>query len=138
MIHKALAQQINFQFFIIYGYSSIDDGIISMPFNSQFEKMNNQTVYPFEIISLAIKHITILYLLIIYTFRYFLIPIEVYHSSNFRRCFVCLFVCFVALRPKSTAMVMTGRSVHLTTFLTWASLNKRFKPVLRAHTFACN
>ena len=24
-----------------------------------------------------------------------------------------LFVCFVALRPKSTAMVMAGRSVHL-------------------------
>ena len=29
-------------------------------------------------------------------------------------CF-CLFVCFVALRPKSTAMVMAGRSIHLTT-----------------------
>ena len=28
---------------------------------------------------------------------------------------VCLFVCFVSLRPKSTAMVMAGRSVHLTT-----------------------
>ena len=27
----------------------------------------------------------------------------------------CLFVCFVALRPKSTAMVMAGRSAHLTT-----------------------
>ena len=27
-----------------------------------------------------------------------------------------LFVCFVALRPKSTAMVIAGRSVHLTTF----------------------
>ena len=27
----------------------------------------------------------------------------------------CLFVCFVALRPKSTAMVMAGWSVHLTT-----------------------
>ena len=26
-----------------------------------------------------------------------------------------IFVCFVALRPKSTAMVMAGRSVHLTT-----------------------
>ena len=26
-----------------------------------------------------------------------------------------LFVCFVALRPKSRAMVMAGRSVHLTT-----------------------
>ena len=28
--------------------------------------------------------------------------------------FVCLFVC-VALRPMSTAMVIVGRSVHLTT-----------------------
>ena len=28
---------------------------------------------------------------------------------------VCLFVCFVALRPRSTAMVIAGRSVHLTT-----------------------
>ena len=28
---------------------------------------------------------------------------------------VLLIVCFVALRPKSTAMVMAGRSVHLTT-----------------------
>ena len=26
-----------------------------------------------------------------------------------------LFVCFVALRPKSTAMAMAGRTVHLTT-----------------------
>ena len=26
-----------------------------------------------------------------------------------------LFVCFDALRPKSTAMVIAGRSVHLTT-----------------------
>ena len=25
------------------------------------------------------------------------------------------FACFVTLRPKSTAMVMAGRSVHLTT-----------------------
>ena len=30
-------------------------------------------------------------------------------------CLICLFVCFVALRPKSTAMVIAGRSVHLTT-----------------------
>ena len=26
-----------------------------------------------------------------------------------------LFLCFVVLRPKSTAIVMAGRSVHLTT-----------------------
>ena len=37
-----------------------------------------------------------------------------------------LFVClFVALRPKSTAMIIAGRSVHLTTLFSWASLNKR-------------
>ena len=29
--------------------------------------------------------------------------------------FVCLSVCFVALRPKPTAMVMAERSVYLTT-----------------------
>ena len=28
---------------------------------------------------------------------------------------VCMYVCFLALRPKSTAMVIAGRSVHLTT-----------------------
>ena len=31
-------------------------------------------------------------------------------------------VCFVALRPKSTAMVMAGRSVHLTTLFIWATV----------------
>ena len=49
----------------------------------------------------------------------------------------CLFVCFVALRPKSTAMVIAGRSVHLTTLFpgqAWTS----GQPVIRAHTFACN
>ena len=35
-------------------------------------------------------------------------------SSTFRKN-EDLFVYFVALRPKSTAMVMAGRSVHLTT-----------------------
>ena len=35
--------------------------------------------------------------------------------SSLCACVVCLLVCFVALRPKSTAMVMAGRSVHLTT-----------------------
>ena len=34
--------------------------------------------------------------------------------TGFVFCFV-LFVCFVALRPKSTAMVMAGGSVHLPT-----------------------
>ena len=53
------------------------------------------------------------------------------------RTFVfCLFV-FVALRPKSTAMVIAGRSVHLTTLFSWASLNKQLTSN-RAHTFACN
>ena len=42
--------------------------------------------------------------------------LEVQNSNNFEfGCFACLFVCFVALRPKSTAMVMAGRSAHLTT-----------------------
>ena len=36
------------------------------------------------------------------------------NSSACTTLFV-LFVCFVALRPKSTAMVIAGRSVHLTT-----------------------
>ena len=37
------------------------------------------------------------------------ICLQYYHLVN------GLFVCFVALHPKSTAMVMAGRSVHLTT-----------------------
>ena len=57
-------------------------------------------------------------------------------ASNFAD-FVCLFVCFVALRPKSTAMVIAERSVHLTTLFSWASLNKQLTSN-RAHTFACN
>ena len=32
---------------------------------------------------------------------------------------VFMFVCFVALRPKSAAMVMVGRSVHLTKLFPW-------------------
>ena len=48
-----------------------------------------------------------------------------------------LFVCLFALRPKSTAMVIAGRSVHLTTLFSWASLNKQLTSN-RAHTFACN
>ena len=47
-----------------------------------------------------------------------------------------LFV-FVALRPKSTTMVIAGRSVHLTTLFSWASLNKQLTSN-RAHTLACN
>ena len=40
------------------------------------------------------------------------------HKVYFHCLFACccrLFVCFVALRPKSTSMVMAGRSVHLAT-----------------------
>ena len=37
------------------------------------------------------------------------------------RLFMCALFVFVALRPKSTAMVIAGWSVHLT----WAGLNKR-------------
>ena len=32
-----------------------------------------------------------------------------------KTCVCFVFVCFVALRPKSTAMVIAGRSVYLTT-----------------------
>ena len=40
-------------------------------------------------------------------------PDEMPHNVSFNlRLF---FVCFGALRPKSTAMVIAGRSVHLTT-----------------------
>ena len=48
-----------------------------------------------------------------------------------------LFVCFVALRPKSTAKVMEGRSVHLTTHFSWASLNKPLTSNLCTY-FCCN
>ena len=34
---------------------------------------------------------------------------------NSRKRVSSVFVCFVALRPKSTAMVIAGRSVYLTT-----------------------
>ena len=37
----------------------------------------------------------------------FLVDVSIFGNS-----FIC-FVCFVALRPKSTAMVIAGRSVHL-------------------------
>ena len=43
-----------------------------------------------------------------------LVPKHIMTSLLKSHCFVCLFV-FVALRPKSTAMVIAGRSVHLTT-----------------------
>ena len=44
----------------------------------------------------------------------------VYHGSDITTCIkfdipLVLFVYFVALRPKSIAMVMVGRSVHLST-----------------------
>ena len=48
-----------------------------------------------------------------------------------------LVVGFVALRPKSTAMVIAGRSVHLTTLFPGQAWTSGL-PVIRAHTFACN
>ena len=36
-------------------------------------------------------------------------------SADYIFIFCFCFVCFVALRPMSTAMVIAGRSVHLTT-----------------------
>ena len=49
------------------------------------------------------------------------------------KCSVCLFVCFAALSPKSAAMVMAGRSVHLTTLFSWASLNKQLTSTSCTH-----
>ena len=46
---------------------------------------------------------------------------------------VQMFVCFVALRPKPTAMVMAGRSVHLTALFLGKleqSVNQYFVPIL--------
>ena len=43
----------------------------------------------------------------------------------FQKKLFFIFVRFGALRPKSTAMVMAGRSVHLTKLFSWASLNKQ-------------
>ena len=40
-------------------------------------------------------------------------------SSLIRVRSVCFCLFFVALRPKSTAMVMAGWSVHLTTIFSW-------------------
>ena len=57
--------------------------------------------------------------------------------GNFLSSQVDLFVCLFALRPKSTAMVIAGWSVHLTTLFSWASLNKQLTSN-GAHTFACN
>ena len=52
-------------------------------------------------------------------------------KSNPERDFISFMsVCFVALRPKSTAMVIAGRSVHLTTLFSWASLNKQLTSTL--------
>ena len=39
------------------------------------------------------------------------------NSNASQQLILCLFVCFVALHPKSTAMVIAGRSVHLTTLI---------------------
>ena len=45
-------------------------------------------------------------------------PFPIFHSTDLYRFYV-IFVCFVALSPKSTAMVMAGRSFHLTTLFPW-------------------
>ena len=48
-----------------------------------------------------------------------------FHHSIYELLMICFFVCFVALHPKSAAMVIAGRSVHLTTLFSWASLKKQ-------------
>ena len=58
------------------------------------------------------EYIRCLYAFAIITFaRHFTCFTAMTISSDLWR----LFVCFVALRPKSTAMVIAGRSVHLST-----------------------
>ena len=47
------------------------------------------------------------------------------------------YLFFVALCPKSTARVMSGRSVHLTTPFPGQAWTSSW-PVLHAHTFICN
>ena len=69
-------------------------------------------------------------------FGHFKLPITSLFMVRNIKC-GSLFVRYVALRPKSTAMVIAGRSVHLTTLFSWASLNKQLTSN-RAHTFACN
>ena len=57
---------------------------------------------------------------------------ELHQGLHFYVLLICLFVCFVALRPKSTAMVTRhGRTVSSPyhTF-SWASLNKRLTSTL--------
>ena len=49
----------------------------------------------------------------------------------------CVLYGLDALRPKSTAMVMAGRSVHLTTLFPGQAWTSGY-PVLCAHTFACS
>ena len=46
--------------------------------------------------------------------RCFIVKLSLFHWYPGSDVFVCLFV-IVALRPMSTAMVIAGRSVHLTT-----------------------
>ena len=48
-------------------------------------------------------------------------------NSMIQFLFVCLVWC---LTSQSTAMVMSGWSVHLTTFFSWASLTKWFTSTL--------
>ena len=47
-------------------------------------------------------------------FNFILTSVTIIKLGFLRKLF-CMYVCFLALRPKSTAMVIAGRSVHLTT-----------------------
>ena len=49
------------------------------------------------------------------SFQHFCMYLQCKEKNQHIQVTFCLFVCFVALRPKSTAMVMAGWSVHLTT-----------------------
>ena len=48
-------------------------------------------------------------------FEKLIIVLTIHFERKHSREILFVFVCSVALRPKSTAMVIAGRSVHLTT-----------------------
>ena len=68
-MQRACATTLIFVFLKSTNIHQSKNGMYSMPFNSQIKEIKCQTVYPFEIISLAIKRIAFLYLLIFCTFR---------------------------------------------------------------------
>ena len=89
-----------------------------------FERIIVIIIFPYPLIQTKKKHvlgahavllstqiICLIETILLSTHNICFIPMILLSTNNM---FVCLFV-FVALRPMSTAMVIAGRSVHLTT-----------------------